>query len=372
MIKISIETEDLNNIVNITLKYSEMSLKKRSVIGVNLADRSITLQNEIVQLKFLDVFTIIENKENLKGFSFDVKTISKLKYPTKEIEIKFLKNMVYVKSGKLEVDIRSEYSYEEFYERMVNTLESIQIENKSLLKAVQKVNLPFSFYKGDSNKAPILIRGNENTVQVSASDGFSLCRFSTTGTTTGKFEAQIPRIIFSSFLNKKLEKDGITTIEIQEMAVKIKSGSIILITSQINEIVDDFQGVLDGLNHWDFHAEMEKSELSLALKSISGSMSDKKSVNYIQCKIKPKDNCFDLNYSSSKTGGITYNGIGLNFVSNKIESAQLIINLHAKSFEDFTNLLEKKFDWYGSKKAIYYKESNESGTIEYMFPTINV
>lgn len=372
MLKINIDTEDLINIVNITLKYSEMSLKKRSVIGVNIADNSITLQNEIVQLKFLNVFTITENKESLKGFSFDVKSISKLKYPTKEIEIKFLKNVVYVKSGKLEVNIRSEYTYEEFYEIKVNTLESIKIENKNLLKAVQKVNLPFSFYKGDSNKAPILIKGNDGAVQISASDGFSLCRFSTVGVISGKFEAQIPRIIFSSFLNKKLEKDGITTIEIQNMSVKIKSGSVILITSQINEIVDDFQSILDGLSHWDFHVEMEKNELSSALKSISGSMSDKKSVNYIQCKIKPKENCFDLNYSSSKTGGITYSNIDVVFVSNKIESTQLVINLHAKSFEDFTNLLEKKFSWYGSKRAVYYKEQNEFGMIEYMFPTINV
>lgn len=372
MIKISIETEDLNNIVNITLKYSEMSLKKRSVIGVNIEDRSITLQNEIVQLKFLDVFTIIENKEDLKGFSFDVKSISKLKYPTKQVELRFLANTVYINSGKLEVGIRSEYTYEDFHERKVDTLESIIVENKDLLKAIQKVNLPFSFYKGDSNKAPILIKGNDGIVSIGASDGFSLCRFTTKGQTLGEFEAQIPRIIFSSFLNNKLEKAGTTSIEIQEMAVKIKSGSIILITSQINEVVDDFQAVFDGLSNWDFHAEMEKSELNLALKSISGSMSDKKAVNYIQCKIKPAENCFDLNYSSSKTGGISYNGIGLNFIVNKINTNQLVINLHAKSFEDFTNLLEKKFNWYGSRKAIYYSEVNESGTIEYLFPTINV
>lgn len=372
MIKISIDTEDLNNIVNITLKYSEMSIKKRSVIGVNITDKSITLQNEIVQLKFLEVFDITENKDSLKGFSFDVKSIAKLKYPTKKVELMFLKNTVYIKSGKLEVSIRSEYTYEDFIERQVSTLESIKVENKNLLKAIQKVNLPFSFYKGDSNKAPILIKGSNNSVSVSASDGFSLCRFTTMGETVGEFEAQIPRIIFSSFLNNKLEKEGLTTIEIQDMAVKIKSGSIILITSQINEVVDDFQTILTGLSNWDFHSEMEKSELSLALKSISGSMSDKKAVNYIQCKIKPKEECFDLNYSSSKTGGISYNGIALKFVSSKIETSQLVINLHAKSFEDFTALLEKKFSWYGSKKAIYYNEVNDVGTVEYLFPTINV
>lgn len=372
MIKISIETEDLNNIVNITLKYSEMSIKKRSVIGVNMVDKSITLQNEIVQLKFLDVFEVVENSGNLGGFSFDVKSIAKLKYPTKVVDLMFSKNTVYVKSGKLSVDIRSEYSYEDFIERKVDTLESIVVDNKNLLKAIQKVNLPFSFYKGDANKAPIVIKGENNVVSVGASDGFSLCRFSTTGETKGKFEAQIPRIIFSSFLNNKLEKEGKTSIEIQEMAVKIKSGSIILITSQINEVTDDFQSVLDGLNSWDFHAEMEKAELSLALKSLSGSMTDKKAVNYIQCKVKPSENCFDLNYSSSKSGGITYSDIKLNFVMNKITTNVMLINLHAKSFEDFTGLLDKKFDWYGSKRAIYYNERNDSGTIEYLFPTINV
>lgn len=372
MIKILVSVEDLNNIVNIALKYSEMSIKKRSVIGVNICDKSITLQNEIVRLKFLDVFSVVENNNDLKGFSFDVKSISKLKYPTKEVEIKFLKNMVYIKSGKLEVNIRSEYVYDEFYDTKIDILESINIKNKDLLKAIQKVNLPFSFYKGDSNKAPILIKGDNNIVEVSASDGFSLCRFVTTGITNGKFEAQIPRIIFSSFLNNKLEKEGNTTIEIQNMAVRITSGSIILCTAQINETVDNFQAILGNLDSWEFKAELEKNEIITAIKSISGSMSDKKSVNYIQCKIKPNDNCFDLCYSSSKVGGVMYNGIDMKFITNNIQSVQLVINLHAKSFEEFTGLLEKKFTWCGSKRAIYYNEINDSGSIEYMFPTINV
>src|SRR5690554_6116586 len=77
LLKLTIKVEDLQNIVNIVQKYSDMSLKKRSVIGIHTEDKSVSLQNEIVQLKFIDVFQVIENKLDVKGFSFDIKSIAK-------------------------------------------------------------------------------------------------------------------------------------------------------------------------------------------------------------------------------------------------------------------------------------------------------
>lgn len=374
MIKLSIEAEDLSNIVEITLKYSEMSLKKRSVISVNIEGNSITLQNEIVQLKFPNVINVIENNQNIKGFAFDAKSISKLKYPDKTVFITFNKNTVYVKSGKLETNTKSDFSYENYIDRKIETSEQIEIENQSLLKAINKVNLPFSFYKGDSNKSPIQIKGikETNTVLMSASDGFSLCQFSTKGEVKGDFEIKIPRIIFSSFLNKKLEKTGKTKIEVQDMAVRISSGSISIVTAQINEKVDSFDVIAKENSDWVFKAKLVKEEISMAIKSISGSMPDKKgSVNYIQCKVNTNESKFDLCYTNTKSG-VSYTGIDMVLLENKNPVNTFIVNLHAKSFEEFTKLLEKEFIWCASKRAIMYTEENIFGNISYIFPTINI
>lgn len=372
MLKISINAEDLQNIVDIVLKYSEMSLKKRSVIGVHVKDKSITLQNEIVQLKFISVFNVVENKLESSGFSFDVKALPK-KFPGDIIDIEFIKNTVYVKSGKLKADIRSDFVHEDIIERKIEVVETLTIKNCDLLKAVQKVKMPYSFYKGDTNKAPISIKSSgDNTISVSASDGYSLCRFTTTGVASSNFNIIIPRITMISFLNKHLEKDGETVIEIQEMSVKIRSGSMLLISSQLNDTVDDFQATLDGLTEWSFFGKLEKRELSSAIKTISGSMNDKKSVNYVQIKVKPSDNTLDIGYSSSKIGSISYAGINFESLEFYDKANQFAVNLHMKSFEEFTSLIDSNFMWYGCRKAMYYRENNESGVIEYLYPTVNI
>lgn len=373
MIKISIPVEDLENIVDIVLKYSELSLKKRSVVGIHLKDSSISLQNEVVQIKFLDIFKLVSGDiSQVPGFSFDVRTIAKLKYPTKEVVIEFMERSVYITSGKLKVTIRSDYSHEDIFERKVEVFESLTIPNKSLLKAIQKMKLPYAFYKGDPNKSAITIKGSPGAAYFSASDGYSMCRFTTAGEVQGDFLIQLPRITLSSFLNKHLEKEGVTTFEVQDMAVRIRTGSMLLITSQINDVMDDFQAVMDGLGTWSFGSQLKKKEINNAIKSISGSISDKKSVNYITCKIKPEKMCFDLDYSSSKLGGISYTDILFESL-NMIEAANIFtIKLHAKSFEDFTALLDENFQWWANKKAVYYNEVNEVGTVEYLYPTVNI
>jgi hypothetical protein len=372
MVKISISVEDLQNITDIVLKYSEMSLKKRSVIGVHLADRSISLQNEIVQLKFIGVFDVMENLTNSPGFSFDVKAVPK-KFPGDRVEIDFLKNVVYVKSGKLKADIRSDFSHESIIERKLEVCDSLTIRNSDLLKAIQKVKMPYAFYRGDANRAPICIKSvGENTIEISASDGYSLCRFTTAGQATPEFNIVIPRVTMSSFLNKHLEKEGVTTIEIQEMAVKIKSGSMYLVSSQLTDVVDDFQATLDANKAWSFGGVMAKRELSSAIKTISGSVNDKKSVNYVNVKVKPSDKTLDLGYSSSKIGGMSYTDIGFESLEFYDQTAQFVVNLHMKAFEEFTALLEDKFHWYGNKRAVYYREQNESGVVEYIYPTVNI
>ncbi len=372
MLKLTIAVEDLQNIVDIVLKYSEMSLKKRSVIGVHIEDKSISLQNEIVQLKFIGVFEVVENKLDMKGFSFDIKNIAKLKYPTKEATIDFMSNTVYVNSGKLKVEIRSDFQHQELRERKVKAIESVTINNSALLKAVQKVKLPYSFYRGDANKAPVEIKSTEKGIEISASDGYSLCRFTTSGESTPEFKVVIPRIILSSFLNKYLEKEGITTIEVQEMAVKIRSGSMLLVSAQLTDDVDRFQSILEGYSSWAFGGNLEKKELTSAIKSISGSTNDKKAVTHIQLKIKAASKELDLGYTNSKSGGVTYNGIKFNSLEMYENVAQFVINVHTKSFEEFTQLLEDTFLWYGNKKAVYYQEQSASGVVEYLFPVMTV
>lgn len=373
MVKISVDKEDIQNIVNIVLKYSDMSIKKRSVVSVNFEDCSFSLQNEIVQLKFKNMFTILDNTSNIEGFSFDVRSISKLKYPNDIVELEYLNKVVYVKSGKLKSNIKSEFKYQKMIERKVDVIDTMTISNKNLQKAILKVKLPYSFYRGDANKSPIGISGSGSKVEVFASDGYSLCRFTSKGSSTENFNVVVPRIILSSFLNKNLEAEGDTKIEIQEMSVRITCGDMLLISSQLSDKVDSFQSVLDRLSpNWSFISELPKKELSMALKSISGSMSDKKSVNYIQCKIKPNDNCFDLSYNNSKTGGITYSDIVFNKLEYKDEGQMFSVKLHAKSFEEFTVLMESDFEWCGSSEAVYYKESSELGFVEYLYPTINI
>ncbi len=373
MVKISISVEDLQNIVDIVQKYSEMSLKKRKVIGVHMADRSISLQNEIVQLKFIGVFTIIENTTNSPGFSFDVTDVPK-KFPTDMVEIDFIKNMVYVRSGKLSADIKSDFIHNILIERKLEVTEKLTIKNSDLLKAIQKVKMPYAFYKGDANRAPICMKSNpDGGIEISASDGYSLCRFTTKGEATPDFNIVIPRVTMSSFLNKHLEKEGITTIEIQEMAVKIQSGSMYLVSSQLNDVVDDFQSVIDGIKEWSFSGGIAKRELSNAIKTISSSVKDKKSVNYVQIKVKPVEKCLDISYSSSKSGGISYADIGFETLEfyEKVAS-QFVVKLHMKSFEEFTALIDDRFTWFGCKKAMYYRESNDSGVVEYIYPTVNI
>ena len=349
-----------------------MSLKKRSVIGVHMEDRSISLQNEIVQLKFIGVFEILENKMEIKGFSFDIKNIAKLKYPTKDATIDFANNTVYVSSGKLKVEIRSDFQHQEIKERKVKAIESVTLRNSALLKAIQKVKLPYSFYRGDANKAPIEIRATEKGIEVSASDGYSLCRFTTQGESTPEFKVVIPRIILSSFLNRYLEKDGNTTIEVQEMAVKIRSGDMLMVSAQLTDDIDSFQSTLEGFNSWAFGGNLEKKELTSAIKSISGSTNDKKAVTHIQLKIKAETKELDLGYSNSKSGGITYNGIKFSSLEMYEKVPQFVINVHTKSFEEFTQLLEDSFLWYGNRKAVYYQEQNDSGVVEYLFPVMTV
>lgn len=372
MIKISMAVEDLENIVDIVLRYSEMSLKKRSVITVNVADKSMSLVNEIVHLNFREVFDVGSNDQKVQGFSFDVRSISKLKYPEKTVQIEYIEKIVYISCGRLKVNIRSDYSYEPFKERKIDVLESLEIDNGALLKAIQKMKLPYAFYKGDPNKSAIKIRGMEGRAIFEASDGYSLCRFTTRGNSNGDFEVSLPRITLSSFLTKRLEKAGTTKFEVQEMSVKITTGSLILITSQVNEMVDDFGEVLKNLGTWSYSSQLTKKELNNAIKSISGSINDKKSVNYLSCKIKPGTKSFDLNYNNSKTGGISYTDIPFDGLEFYEQGAHLVVNLHAKSFEDFTSLLDSSFQWWGNKRAVYYQETGEVGSIEYMFPTVSI
>lgn len=372
MVKISISVEDLQNIVDIVLKYSEMSLKKRKVIGVHLADKSITLQNEIVQLKFIGVFEILENTTNSPGFSFDINDIPK-KFPTDMVEIEHIKNMVYVRSGKLKADYRTDFIHDIVIERKLEVTDRLTIKNSDLLKAIQKVKMPYPFYKGDANRAPICIQSKAGgAIEVSASDGYSVCRFTTRGEATPEFKIIIPRVTLSSFLNKYLEKEGNTTIEIQEMAVKIKTGSMFLVSSQLNDNVDDFQKTLDGIKEWSFSGVISKRELSSAIKTISGSMKDKKAVNYAQIKVKPSDKTLDLGYSSSKSGGISYTDIAFETLEFYDKGSQFVVNVHMKSFEEFTALVEDNFMWYGCRKAMYYRETSESGVVEYLYPTVNI
>lgn len=374
MLKLTIKVEDLQNIVNIVQKYSDMSLKKRSVIGVHTEDKSISLQNEIVQLKFIDVFQIIENKLDIKGFSFDIKNIAKLRYPMDEAIIEFTNNTVYVTSGKLKVDIRSDFQHQEVKERKIKAQESVTISNAALLKAIQKVKLPYSFYRGDANKAPIKIKATDRGIEVLASDGYSLCRFTTQGESSPEFQIVIPRIILSSFLNKYLEKEGSTTIEVQEMAIKIRSGNMLLVSAQLTDSVDDFQQTLDEHgNSWAFSGVLEKKELTTAIKSISGSTNDKKAVTHIQIKVRGEAQELDLGYTNSKTGGITFNGIKFNQLSmSGGQTSHFIFNVHTKSFEEFTQLLNDTFNICCSKKAVYYGENHETGTVEYLYPTMTV
>jgi hypothetical protein len=372
LLKLTIAVEDLQNIVDIVLKYSDMSLKKRSVIGVHIADKSISLQNEIVQLKFIGVFEVLENKATVDGFSFDIKNIAKLKYPTKDATIDFINNTVYVSSGKLRVEIRSDFQHQEIKERKVKALESATLKNDALLKAIQKVKLPYSFYRGDANKAPIEIRATDKGIEVSASDCYSLCRFTTQGESTPEFKVVIPRIILSSFLNRYLEKEGTTTVEVQEMAVRIRSGSMLLVSAQLTDDVDSFKDTLAGFDNWAFGGNLDKKELTTAIKSISGSTNDKKAVTHIQLKIKASSKELDLGYTNSKSGGITYNGIKFDSLEMFEDTSQFVINVHTKSFEEFTQLLDGSFLWYGNKKAVYYQEKNSSGVVEYLFPVMSV
>jgi hypothetical protein len=372
MVKISISVEDLQNITDIVLKYSEMSLKKRSVIGVHTEDRSISLQNEIVQLKFIGVFDILENTTNSPGFSFDIKAVPK-KFPGDTVEIEFIKNTVYVKSGKLKADIRSDFTHNIVIERKLEVTESLVIKNSDLLKAIQKVKIPYAFYKGDPNRAPICIKSvGDNLIEVSASDGYSLCRFTTAGKATLDFNIVVPRVTMSSFLNKYLEKEGTTTIEIQEMAVKIKSGSMYLVSSQLTDPVDDFQTILDVNKEWSFKGVMAKRELSLAIKTISGSITDKKSVNYVTVKVNPSTKTLDIGYSSSKVGGMSYTDIGFESLEYIDSTSQFSSKLLMKAFEEFTALVDDKFQWSGNKRAVYYREQVESGVVEFIYPTVNI
>lgn len=372
MVKIIIDTEILTNIIDLVMKYGEISLKKRKVVSLNIADKSISLQNEIIQLKFLQVFDVAEHTDKTEGFGFNVESISKLKFITDTVEIVFVDNVVVLKSGKLKAEIRADYQLEQFYDRNIDSQEQFVIKNSDLLEAVKKLKLPYAFYPGDPNKTPINIIASGENVVMMASDGYSLARFSTKGKCQGEVNIQLPRLAFGSFLNKKVDPNGYTTFQINEMAIRITQGHMILNTAQINESTDDFGEVLKQYDEWDVSGVVKKIELTNAIKSIAGSINDKKAMNYITCKIHNKDSKLDLFFNSSKSGGISYNEIEIANFNTKHSTSFFIAALHAKSFEDFTALMGDNIGLWLNKRAIYYSGASESGSFEYLFPTVNI
>lgn len=372
MVKIIIDTEILSNVIDLVMKYGEMSLKKRKVVSLNLSDRSICLQNEIIQLKFANVFEIAELTDKTEGFGFNVESIAKLKFITDKVEVVFADKVVVIRSGKLKAEIRSDYQLDKFYDRNMDNGESFTVRNGDLLEAVRKLKLPYAFYPGDPNKTPISIKAVGDTVTMMASDGYSLARFVTRGQCRGEIEIQLPRLAFGSFLTKKVDPAGFTNFQVHDMAVRITQGNMVLNTAQINESTDDFGAVLEDYSNWDVSGLVKKSELTNAIKSISGSINDKKSMNYITCRVHVKKGTMDLFFNSSKSGGVSYNDIEFSGFKPSTENNVFIAALHAKSFEDFTSLMGESVGMWLNSKAIYYSGCSEFGTFEYLYPTVNI
>ena len=248
-----------------------------------------------------------------------------------------------------------------------------------VLVAINKyLTIPFSFFTGKKELMPVAFEKNkEGNLTAYADDGYSLARIDTeVPVELDELEIKVPKYMLDCLYGSGDVKDEtIVKVGIEGYKSSFSSNNIQIFASGMNDELSDFATTIKGFKPRT-SCEFSPKDLSQSIKPLVSILPKKdKSETVLSVQLNNKQK-MSMAIRHAEIGDAKIDEVeGVDNVYIENHEKTSTVNMHPKSFQDYTNLFQvEKGKLKADEKMVHYDGDIVSGgipmKIEYLFPTV--